>query len=480
MTRSLLSLASLLGLAHLSLAFNCAIPPIYVDIHKRIVHGTNIFQYGSFIGVGTPAQNQSLWPSLKQNETSVAFFKFCQNSNLTNCEDSTNGNFETTESDTFTRTDSYDTTDNISAGDDSFFGTDILRLYTHYFESDGPTQNNVTSFPVEVVTEGNKSPGVVGMGLESTLLQKLFKDGLVAGRTFSLFIGHGFDRAAGVINGSVTFGGYDVGRFQGEVHNFTMDPRDTYPLEVTVSDIVINDSTGLVRNVSLLDRSRFPDLPEGSNTFNAKLTTDQHPFSFPYEITQNYMDLLAAVETDEPDKSLRLNKPFNGTMTVKLNTGLEITVPSNVMFNNSGLSPVAAREKRDNTSFYLGTAFLGQAYLMVDYDAYKFHIAQAIVEQKYVQPRTFCPKSVPIAYIRPKQSEFMKQGLIGAVIGGVVGGCGFITLLICLFCLWKRRRYIKQQELEENHGKAKFAPFEIDDKGSVESKKKPNVMFWKT
>jgi hypothetical protein len=75
-------------------ALNCSIPPVYVDIHLRAVNGTpdeNVFQYGSFVGVGSPAQNQSIWPSLRQNETTFALKGFCQSSKLANCDFSTGG-----------------------------------------------------------------------------------------------------------------------------------------------------------------------------------------------------------------------------------------------------------------------------------------------------------------------------------------------------------------------------------------------------
>jgi len=82
--------------AQSTVAFNCTQPPIYVDIHRRAVHGTDKFQYGSFIGVGTPAQNQSLWPSLSQNHTSFAASTFCEdkNTSLADCTRSTRGNFD--------------------------------------------------------------------------------------------------------------------------------------------------------------------------------------------------------------------------------------------------------------------------------------------------------------------------------------------------------------------------------------------------
>lgn len=82
-------------------AFNCSKKPIYVDIHKRAVHDSPIFQYGSFIGLGTPAQNQSLWPSIAQNYTSFASHDYCgDNSTLKDCDKSTGGFFNTQDSTT--------------------------------------------------------------------------------------------------------------------------------------------------------------------------------------------------------------------------------------------------------------------------------------------------------------------------------------------------------------------------------------------
>jgi hypothetical protein len=91
--------------AQSTVAFNCSIKPIYVDIHKRAVHDSHVFQYGSFIGVGTgetasatSAQNHSLWPSLMQNHMSFGTLDYCKNSNLMKCEESTGGFFTSNQS----------------------------------------------------------------------------------------------------------------------------------------------------------------------------------------------------------------------------------------------------------------------------------------------------------------------------------------------------------------------------------------------
>ena len=68
-------------------AFNCSIPPVYVDIHKRAVHGMAAFQYGSFVGAGTPAMNQSMWVSLRGNETTITGEGFCGASNVAGCDE---------------------------------------------------------------------------------------------------------------------------------------------------------------------------------------------------------------------------------------------------------------------------------------------------------------------------------------------------------------------------------------------------------
>jgi hypothetical protein len=95
----LLSLALLF--IQTSWAFNCQISPVYVDIHLRAVHGTEDFEYGSFVGFGTPAQNQSLWPSITSNETSIADINFCQHSKFPNCQNSTGGFFNIDQSSSY-------------------------------------------------------------------------------------------------------------------------------------------------------------------------------------------------------------------------------------------------------------------------------------------------------------------------------------------------------------------------------------------
>lgn len=83
-----------LVLARLALAFECRTPPIYVDMQRRQVGAGGQWHYGSSIGVGSPPQNQSVWLSLRQNDTSVAGVAFCANSTLPDCEAKVGGEYD--------------------------------------------------------------------------------------------------------------------------------------------------------------------------------------------------------------------------------------------------------------------------------------------------------------------------------------------------------------------------------------------------
>ncbi|KAF2179804.1 acid protease [Zopfia rhizophila CBS 207.26] len=491
MASFVLYLSATVLFAQSTVAFDCSKPPVYVDIHKRAVHGTDVFQYGSFIGVGSPAQNQSLWPSISQNHTSFAASDYCDSSNTTlkDCPISTRGNFDRDLSQSFRENKDFKALDkNRNETFDGIFGQDDIHLYTHYFETDGASQTLVTNSTIEVAQSGKISPGIVGMGQASTLLRDLADRGMIAGRTYSLYIGQGFPRAGGAVNGSNTFGGYDAGRFKGPVHKYPMKISNVNAMSVRVKDIVITDSKSPNSNVSLFDAQKF-NMKSRPENFEAELTTDQYPLSLPYQITQNFMSHFGAEvqeDKDDPwqDQSLKLKNPFNGTLSIVLDDDFVITLPPEVLMNASNITPIQKRDENDTRPFYLSSAFLGQVYLMADYDSYTFFLAQAVQKNNAVMPTTFCPKAVPEAYEGPKQSAWVQQGLIGAVIGGILGGMGIAICGYCLFLGLKRRRAEKKLEKEmaalEKGKSAKFVQMEVDDSPEFDPPPKTATpFFWK-
>jgi hypothetical protein len=363
-----------------------------------------------------------------------------------------------------------------------YFGQESLRLYTHYFETEGASQTLLENSTIQVATQGSIIPSRVGMGSSSTVLRDLAARDMITGRTYSLYIGQGFDRAGGVVNGSNVFGGYDSGRFVGEPHQYPMNIANVNPMSVRVKDIVItgtNDNS----NTSLFDNKVFTDMKTPEATFEAQITTEQFPFSLPYQVTQNFIAHLAAEKDNSwGDNSLKLKNDFNGTLSIVLEDGFTVTIPPEVLMNASRITPVQDRAQDSKTPFYLGSAFLGQVYLMADYEANNFFLAEAIQKNNVVMPVSFCPKTTPVAYQRPDQSEWQRQGLIGAVIGGVIGGMGTLAALYCLWVSLLRRKDERKlkRELEKNR-KSKMEQFDVEEAPTFDPppSKTSKAFFWK-
>ncbi|KAF2023650.1 acid protease [Setomelanomma holmii] len=448
-------------------AFNCSKKPVYVDIHKRAVHDSAVFQYGSFIGLGTPAQNNSLWPSLSQNHTSFASHEYCQgNSTLKDCDVSTGGFYKNEDSTSFVAQPSAQSLDH-GGNFSGFFGQENVRLYTHFFETDGASQTLVENTTIEVATSGAITPARIGIGSSSTLLRDLVAQDVIAGKTYSLYIGQGFARAGGVVNGSNVFGGYDSGRFTGPVNQYPMNIANANPMSVRVKDIIITNTKDS-SNVSLFDNSVFTDMKSAPAEFEAQITTEQFPFSFPYQITKNFIAHLGAQQDNTwGDNSLKLKNAFNGTLSIVLEDGFTVTLPPEVLMNASNITPVQDRPEDSKAPFSLGTAFLGQVYLMADYETNNFFLAQAVQKNNMVMPVSFCPKSTPVAYERPNQSQWSRQGLVGAVVGGVVGGMGALAAFYCLWVVWTRKKDERRlkRELKRN-SRMKMEQLDVEESPS--------------
>lgn len=386
-------------------------------------------------------------------------------------------------SDRFIEQPNFQTQDRGSNGTFSgFFGQENLRLYTHFFETEGASQTLLENSTIEVATQGSITPSRVGMGSSSTVLRDLAARDMIAGKTYSLYIGQGFDRAGGSVNGSNVFGGYDSGRFTGVPHKYQMNIANVHPMSVRIKDVIITDSKDN-SNVSLFDNAAFPEMKSRAADFEAHITTEQFPISLPYQLTRNFIARLGA-EKDNTwgDNSLKLKNPFNGTLSIVLEDGFTVTLPPEVLMNASNITPIQDRTEDSKAPFYLGAAFLGQVYLMADYETNDFFLAEAVQKDNMVMPVAFCPKYTPEAYERPAQSEWQRQGLIGAVVGGVVGGIGALAALYCLWIVWMRRKDSRKlkNELKKNQ-KAKMAQMDIEEAPSFDPppSKASKAFFWK-
>ena len=253
-------------------------------------------------------------------------------------------------------------------------------------------------------------------------------------------------------------------------------------MTVRIKDIIISETDKPNSNTSLFDTTKFPGSKAAPAPFDAQITTDQFPLSLPYDITQNFISHLGAQQDNTwGDNSLKLKNAFNGTMTIVLSDGFSVTLPSHVLMNASNITPIQDRAQDSSAPFYLGAAFLSQVYLMADFDSLNFFLATAVQKNNAVMPTPFCPKSTPTAYVKPKVNKWIAQGLIGAVIGGVLGGIGIGIVAYCFVVGVKARRREKAQERELEMGRkeAKMKQFQVEEMEFDPPPKSATPFFWK-
>lgn len=456
----------LLALAGTALAAsNCSITPIYVDFHDRCVDDCFTIQYGLFIGIGSPFQNESLWPSLSRNETTFSGGDFCADGSSAQCVNQSHGLYSPGVSNSFQDLQNYVALDNVDALTQGLttveaIGTDTLNIFTHYFDPSPPNVTNLPDMPIHVLANYSSpnSPwfgpsGILGLGSDSTILTLLHAADLISSRSFGLYVGTAYPRAGGAINGSLTLGGYDSGRFTGEAVEYELSPpaafaRDPTPYRVEVASVSLTNAD-----------NETTVLSEGA--FDAYLTISQYEITLPPEITSTFASLTsAAPASDDLASSISPNVPpplvipsdFSGALTITLSSGLEITLETSTgeLRNISNLSPISSQPDTTNETPripLLGTAALAHLYLTTTYSSSndptpaKFYLNPASPHGPYVVTQPLCPNQTPESYTSPRISSFERNGTIGAILGGAIGGIG-LTFAIW----WGVRKYLQRRE----------------------------------
>ena len=344
-------------------------------------------------------------------------------------------------------------------------GNDTLHIFEHYFDPSPPNVTSVTDFPLTQITAPDSSSppwfgpsGLFGLGADAPILQRLVDQDVISTRSFGLYIGTSYTRADGKINGSLTLGGYDSGRFEGTANTYQLvqdydSQRNETPFRVTVTGLVLNDlsNNGNV-STSLID--------EG---FDAYLTTDQYSMSFPQAATDLFLESTSTDATpqanDFSEPTFYLPPSANFSLTITLSSNLTITIPASELRNLSNASPISpptlipntpARGPFNNSDLsngttagpaLLGTAFLSHVYLTANYDASpqpSFYLNKALPDGPYVMTQGLCADSVPVMAVSTSISSWNKNGTIGAILGGVIGG---IALVFVGWWCWVGQRW---------------------------------------
>ena len=324
---------------------------------------------------------------------------------------------------------------------------DTYNLFTHYFDPSPPNLTTIPQFPLTVLSNysANASPwfgpaGLVGLGPSSVLLQRLYDMSLISSRSFGLYMGTAYQQANGAINGSLTLGGYDSGRFDGDVYNYTISSANSEgahsPFKVTIAQMTLTTADG--------------NTTELSNQFDAYITTSQYALNLPRAVTQQFADSTGAIASNDGLDVLQLPSGFDATLTITLDGGFNVTYDAQWLRNVSNNSPISAAPISSTSANaassqvnLLGTAFLSSIYFMANFDSHppQFQLASALTDAQFVQTQTLCPDTVPTPAPTTNISSFTRAGLTGAIIGGVIGGMG----LTFVFWFTLRRCYLRRE-----------------------------------
>jgi hypothetical protein len=440
-------------------ASNCSIKPIYVDFHDRCVDDCFTIQYGLFIGVGDPFQNESLWPSISRNEITFSGVDFCADGSSEQCVNQTHGLYSPGTSLAFQERQNYVALDNNDALTQGLatidaVGTETMNIFTHYFDPSPPNVTRLTEVPIHVLSNYSSpnSPwfgpsGLLGLGQDSTVLTRLHDSDLISSRSFGLFVGTAYPRAGGAINGSLTLGGYDSGRFTDDAVEYELaapaaNSNDPTPYRVQVASVSLTNGNN---ETTVLSQGQF----------DAYLTTSQYEVTLPSDITSTFASLTSAAPAgDELASLISPNLPapltipsdFSGALTITLTSGLNIIfdTTSGSLRNTSNLSPISSSPSADTPVIpLLGTSALAHLYLTTNYDSTppKFYLNPSAPHGPYVITQPLCANDVPEAYTSPRISSFQRNGTIGAILGGVIGGIG-LTFAVW----WAIRKYFQHRE----------------------------------
>ncbi|KAJ9604603.1 hypothetical protein H2200_010717 [Cladophialophora chaetospira] len=440
---------------------SCGIVPIYVDFHDRAIDGGITEQYGLFTGIGFPvSQNLSTWPSLSNNETTVASLDYCSGSPFNDCLDHAHGYYSPDLSQNYSSSSSYQRLDDYGSIPATIVETalDTYNLFTHYFDPSPPNITRVPNYPVTVLSNYSSSftpwfspAGLLGLGPDSTLLDHLYNSQLISSRSFGLYMGTAYEQSNGAINGSLTLGGYDSGRLDSDIHNFTISPTSpisaSSPFKISVQQMTLTDeSSGQTTNLL-------------NSSFDAHITTLQYHLNLPGNVLRQFSSATGAMPSDDDLNVLRLPDGFNSKLTITLDSGLEITYDPEWLKNVSNNSPISTSTISDNATTtpvsLFGTAFLSNVYFIANYDSTPptFHLANALPHAPYVMTQSLCPNTVPVAAKTHKISSFAASGMTGAILGGVIGGIGLTFAAFWLFRKYMQRRMWREQARQNMKGK---------------------------
>ena len=390
---------------------------------------------GIAIQIGTPAQLFSLTPSLLLNNTYVNNAATCGNNPNDTCLSVIGGGFESQDSSTFRQASSDSWNGSAEADADSLIG--VPALYFNDVLTISASQL-LPGFPVLIQTGANVYGGL-GLGQNSTFINRLVEAAFAPSRSWSLFTGvYGSIRA-----GSLMIGGYADRFYTGELHTKNITDNTFCPACFQVSKMVYTGAAG--RTTNLLSDESTPLAIYVEPYYPTIIVPDDTLHKFGNVTGGTWYEALQLYEYDANDAP-------QGNITVTLANGLVTTIPNEALFDPPGYDGGVLAENRNNSAVYglmqpwtaysrtqvdnaavFGIPYAAFVYMIRDYERNTLQIANANQNAQISgDATTICP-------IKTSKGSGGSSHT-GAIAGGVVGGVVGLLLIAALAWFLLRRR----------------------------------------
>ncbi|KAF4974460.1 hypothetical protein FZEAL_8631 [Fusarium zealandicum] len=391
--------ASMLLLGGSSMAKDCVPLPLSMGI-DNVTLANGFSRRGINLKIGTPEQTFSFMPRWGNNNT----FLYGPNCDEENRDE---GNCETFRGGFYVPKDSKSKKDGGGKDDEPLsepFDKDTYDIITDTitWADDLTLQDFPIARPKNTSTwdlQGYSPQNIIGMDSGSTILTSLKNAGRIASRSWSFWWGLDGINSKDQKGGSFVLGGYDRAKAYGDGLTTSLSNRDRCGtgMVLNIQDMVLNFKNGT-------DYSIFPQ-ENGGTVLQGCISPDTPAvMAVPYDpYWENFGNAIDSLYSNNDQRTFGIDffnlilmdneEPFDGDLTFKLDSSLEITIPnrqlvipertidkngeiianaSNPVIRINPLQDVSAK-----TFPYLGRYFLTAAYVVLNEDANEFTLYQA-------------------------------------------------------------------------------------------------------
>ncbi|KAJ4202236.1 hypothetical protein NW767_006195 [Fusarium falciforme] len=242
---------------------------------------------------------------------------------------------------------------------------------------------------------GSTPQHIIGVGTESTVLSALRNAGRIASRSVGYYWGMDSVGSKDDTPGSLVFGGYDRAKTYGDGNemDFTLGMDSCRSkMMISISGLSLNFRNGTDLSLFASSNQQKPlracIVPQ--NPYIMSLNQEPYFDNLLAAIGSRYMNSSRMQGVDYQSALLDPEMPwYDGDFTIKLNTGLSITIPNNQLIvperriNENGeiyrndSQPLLRINRMQDGLISIGRFFFTSAYLATNEDAGKFTIWRA-------------------------------------------------------------------------------------------------------